>query len=120
MSKKLLIVTRRSPYGGSLAREALDVALAASIYDQDVGILFMDDGVFQLLKNQQPDSAYFKNFGANLSALCLYGIEKIYAHKESLQERGLIKENLILDSIQILSNKDVEELLYQQDHLLSF
>lgn len=120
MSKKLLIVTRRSPYGGSFAREALDVALAASIYDQDIGILFMDDGVFQLLKNQQPDHTYFKNFGANLSTLSLYGIEKTYAHKESLQERGLTKADLILDNIQILSSKDVEEFLCRQDHLLSF
>lgn len=120
MSKNVLIITRQPPYGGSLAREALDVALAASIYDQEVGILFMDDGVFQLLKHQQPEGIARKNLSANLSALSLYGIDKIYIHKESLQERALVGEDLILDNIQILTSNDVKKLLDKQDHLLSF
>jgi tRNA 2-thiouridine synthesizing protein C len=53
MSKKILLVSRHAPYGNSTARESIDIALAAAAYDQDIGILFMDDGVFQLLKNQQ-------------------------------------------------------------------
>ncbi len=120
MSKKILIISRRAPYGESMAHEALDVALAASIYDQDVGILYMDDGIFQLVKNQQPEGIARKNLGASLSALSLYGIEKIFVHKESLEERALATKDLILDDIQILTSNDVKKLLDQQDHLLSF
>ncbi len=120
MNKKLLIISRRAPYGNSLPREALDVALAAAIYDQDVGILFMDDGVFQLLKEQNPESILQKNFASTLSALPLYGVDKLYAHKESLENRSITCDELVLDDITILTSENVEKLLDQQDHLLSF
>lgn len=120
MNKKILVISRRAPYGTSLAREALDVALAASVYDQDIGILFMDDGVFQLLKKQNPTLIAQKNLSATLPALSLYGIDNIYVHKESLEERALVQNELILDGIKIVTNAEIEELLDQQDHLLSF
>lgn len=120
MNKKILVISRRPPYGTSLAREALDVALAASVYDQDIGILFMDDGVFQLLTNQTPDAITQKNLASTLPALSLYGIDNVYAHKESLEERNLVNNDLILRDIKILTSDEIQKLLIQQDHLLSF
>lgn len=120
MNKKLLVISRHAPYGSSLPREALDVALAAAVYDQDIGILFMDDGVFQLLKTQNPNDILQKNLASILPALSLYGVDNIYVHKESLAERNITINELILDDVAILTNEDVEKLLDQQDHLLSF
>lgn len=120
MKKKLLVISRRAPYGTSLAREALDVTLAASVYDQDIGMLFMDDGVFQLIKNQNSEEITQKNLSATLSALSLYGVDNIYAHKDSLEDRDLKINELIWDDIKILTSEDVKNLLDQQDHLLSF
>ena len=120
MNKKLLVISRRAPYGTSLAREALDVALAASVYDQDIGILFMDDGAFQLVKDQNPEQIQQKNLSATLPALTLYGIDNTFAHSESLEERGLTNSGLILDDIKILTSEDVKNLIDQQDHLMSF
>jgi tRNA 2-thiouridine synthesizing protein C len=120
MNKKILLISRKAPYGTSTARDAIDIALAASVYDQDIGILFMDDGVFQLLKNQQSQCIEQKNIGSILPALDLYGIENIYVHQESLDLRGINSNELILDNLQQLNNKDVKNLLSQQDQLLSF
>ncbi|MCE3252739.1 MAG: DsrE/DsrF-like family [Cellvibrio sp.] len=120
MSKKILLVSRHAPYGSSTAREAIDVALAAAIYDQDIGILFMDDGVFQLLKDHQGKYINQKNIDSMLSALALYGIEKIYVHQESLDNRTITTNELILDDLQLLNSIDVGHLLSQQDQLLSF
>ena len=120
MSKKILLIRRQAPYGKSTAREAIDIALAASVYDQDIGILFMDDGVFQLLKNQQSNQIDQKNMASILPALEMYGIENVYAHQESLNARAIRTDELILDNLQLLNNKDVGSLLNQQDHLLSF
>lgn len=120
MRKKILLVSRHAPYGSSTAREAIDIALAAAAYDQDIGILFMDDGVFQLLKNQQGQQVDQKNIASILPALALYGIENIYVHQESLDNRTITTNELILDDLQLLSNKDVGDLLSQQDQLLSF
>ena len=52
MSKKILIHCRKPPYGNSLAREAIDIALATAAFDQALTLLFSEDGVFQLLDQQ--------------------------------------------------------------------
>lgn len=120
MPKKILLISRSAPYGKSTAREALDVALAASVYDQDISILFMDDGVFQLLKNQHSELIAQKNIASILPALPLYDIENIYIHQQSLDERAIEFDDLILNDLKSLNNKDVGHLLQQQDQLLSF
>jgi len=40
MTKRILIICRKAPYGNSLSREALDIALAASVFDQSLALLF--------------------------------------------------------------------------------
>ena len=118
--KKLLFISRHAPYGTSLAKEALDAILAASAYDQDLSLLFMDDGVFQLLSTQDPKDLEQKNFAAMLPALILYEIEKIYVHLESLQARQIAINELVLDGAQIIDSAAIGNLLALQDQLLSF
>ncbi len=120
MSKKILLINRHAPYGTSIAREALDAALASSVYDQEVSLLFMDDGVFQLLVNQQAENIEQKSFAAMLPVLALYGIDKIYVHQESLAERALTKEELAIKEIKLINNNEIGTLMTEQDQLLSF
>jgi len=120
MPSKILLISRHSPYGSSLAKEALDAALAASAYDQDLSILFMDDGVFQLLHNQAAEDIHQKSFSSMLAALHLYGIETLFVHSESLAQRKITMEELAVDQIQAVNNTQIGELFSQQDHLLSF
>ena len=96
MSKSMLLICRQSPWGGMGAREALDMALAAGAYDLPVSMLFMDDGVFQLVSGQQPALLQQKDIGANLGALELFGIEQLYVDALSLQQRGLEASQLLL------------------------
>ena len=120
MGKKILVISRHAPYGSSVAREALDAVLATAVYDQDLSLLFMDDGVFQLVKHQDANEIGQKSLSANLSALPLYGVENIYVHWESLDARGLNLADLVLDDIKLLNNQDISSLLQKQDHILSF
>lgn len=119
-SKKLLFISRHAPYGSSLAKDALDAILAASAYDQQLSLLFIDDGVFQLLNNQQTNSIAQKSFSAILPVLQLYEINSIYVHRESLEKRQITINELVLDSVQIIDSKAISSLLAQQDQLLSF
>jgi tRNA 2-thiouridine synthesizing protein C len=119
-SKKLLFISRHAPYGSSLAKDALDAILAASAYEQQLSLLFMDDGVFQLLKNQAPNDIAQKSFAAILPVLELYEINSIYVHCESLEKRQITINELVLDSVQIIDSAAVCSLLEQQDQLLSF
>ncbi len=119
-SKKLLFISRHAPYGSSLAKDALDAILAASAYDQQLSLLFMDDGVFQLLANQAPGNIGQKSFAAILPALPLYEINSIYVHYESLVKRQIKINELVIESIQIIDSTAICSLLAEQDQLLSF
>jgi tRNA 2-thiouridine synthesizing protein C len=119
-SKKLLFISRHAPYGSSLAKDALDAILAASAYEQQLSLLFMDDGVFQLLANQNAGDIGQKSFAAILPVLPLYEINSIYVHYESLVKRQITINELVLDSVQIIDSAAICSLLAQQDQLLSF
>ncbi len=120
MQKKLLFISRHAPYGNPLAREALDAALTAAVYEQEVHILFMDDGVFQLLKDQNGKNIAQKNLSAIVSALPFYDIENVYVHRESLEQRRIALDELAIESLTVLNNHQVAELMGQQTHILSF
>ena len=57
-----MYVNRKSPYGTIYALESLEVVLITAAFDQDVSLAFLDDGVFQLTKNQNTDGIGMKNF----------------------------------------------------------
>ncbi len=120
MSCRLLFVMRHAPYGTSIAREALDALLASAVFGQDVGVLFINDGVFQLMPDQAPGALPQKNLAANLAALPLYDVERLYVHTPSLLERGLTRSDLALDNLTELDSEAAGKLLSQQDQLLSF
>lgn len=120
MKKKILFISRHAPYGNSLAKEALDAILAASAYDQDLSLLFMDDGVFQLLKNQTPLHIAQKSFSAILPALSLYEIDNIYVHAESMIKRKITIDDFALDNLHVIDSTTVGDLFNTQDQLLSF
>lgn len=56
MKYKLAILFTQPPFGSATSREGLDALLAASTFcqEEEILILFLNDGVFNLLKNQQP------------------------------------------------------------------
>ena len=118
-AKKLLFISRKAPYGCAAAKECLDALLAASAYQQDIGLLFMGDGVFQLKKDQQPESGRQKNISATLSVLPMYDVEDIYLQASALAERGLTVKDLVMP-VKALNNNEIHELMAQQDQLLSF
>ncbi|SDT99899.1 tRNA 2-thiouridine synthesizing protein C [Pseudomonas pohangensis] len=106
MPKSLLVVSRQAPWSGPDAREALDLVLAGGAFDLPLGLLFLDDGVFQLQNNQQASAIEQKNLCANLQALPLFGVEALFVSARSLQQRGLEDHSLsmpahILDDLQI-------------------
>ena len=117
--KKFAYVNRRAPYGSIYALEALEVVLVGAAFDQDVSVVFMDDGVYQLKKDQDTSGVGMKNFSPAYRALEMYDVEKLYVEKESLQTRGLTEEQLIVP-VEVLSQDEIGELMEQQDVIFSF
>ena len=115
----ILIIFRKTPVGTSWAREALDLTLVAATFGQKVSLLFMGDGVYQLLKNQQPEQVEQKGTQAMMQALPLYDIERLYVAADSLEERGLQQRPLILDC-EHLTQSALQVLLQAHRQVFSF
>ncbi|KJG06487.1 sulfurtransferase complex subunit TusC [Photobacterium kishitanii] len=92
-------VFRQPPHGTTCGREGLDALLAASAYTEALSVFFIGDGVMQLVRNQQPDVILSRNYIATFKMLPLYDIENIYVCQQSLVERGLCREDLLIDVI---------------------
>lgn len=134
--KKFLYVNRKAPYGTVYALESLEVVLIGAAFDQDVSLAFIDDGVYQLKKDQNTSvdaGAGMKNFSPTYNALGDYDVNKIYVDKDSMDERGLTADDLMelvyededddyaeKSSISIVSSDELAKLMQQQDIVLSF
>lgn len=110
---------RRPPYGSSLARSALDVALAAAAFDQPISLLFMGDGVLQLVSGQDSDALGVKNIGLLLGSLPLYDIETVFVDAEAA---GRYRVDLAASPVatQALDTPAIHQLMNSCDHILGF
>lgn len=117
--KKFMLVNRKAPYGTIYALESLEVALITATFDQDVSLVFMDDGVYQLVKGQQTQGIGIKNFSPTYRALEGYDVEKLYVDDESMTQRGLKSEDLLVP-VEVLSSAQLGQLMAEQDVILSF
>ena len=117
--KKFLYVNRRAPHGTVYAHEALEVVLIGAAFDQDVSLAFIDDGVFQLKKNQDTSEIYTKNFSKIYYALEMYDVEKLYVEKESLHSRGLTEDDLSVD-VKVIDSSEMKKLMSDSEVVLNF
>lgn len=117
LTKRCLFVIRTPPLGGNRARETLDQILAAAAFDQDVCLLFLDDGVYQLLGHQNPSMLGLEPVAPLLTALPLYDVNELWVERESLHERGLAEADLVVP-VRGITRIDVAELLTRQDWLV--
>ncbi len=118
MSQSLLIISRQTPWSGPSAREALDIALAGGAFDLPIGLLFLDDGVLQLVPAQQPAALQQKDLSANLQALPMFGVEALYASARSLEERGLRGQPLSL-AVEALDDAELTALIDRYDQVIT-
>jgi len=115
----ILIVQKSAPYGSSNAKEALDIALAAGTFDQDVSILFTGDACYQLLADQKPTDIDQKNISQMLKALPIYGIDSLLVDKDSLEIRAIkqLDENL---SLKLVTKREIKSLYQNAKSVLRF
>ena len=133
MTKNILYLNRRAPHGTQYAQEGLEVALIGAAFDQIVTVAYIDDGVFQLRRNQDTSETGTKNWTAALQVLGEYEIKKIYVERESLAERGMTQSDLVALTyedeedayaekplIQVVGSEEVAVLIADADVLLNF
>ncbi|QAX81801.1 Intracellular sulfur oxidation protein DsrF [Candidatus Pseudomonas adelgestsugas] len=113
--QSLLVISRQAPWSGLGALDALDIVLAGGVFDLPIGLLFMDDGVFQLAPDQNAAAVQQRDLCANLQVLNLFGIDDIFVCSHSLAERQLVSPT----SVQVLSNNAIYQLIDQYNQIIT-
>ncbi len=118
---KLAFVFKTAPHGNAISREGLDAVLAASAFcDEDqIGVFFLDDGVFNLLADQQPELILQKDFISAFKLLDLYDIEQRFVCQQSLQQYGLDQAELVINC-QKMDRTLLIETLKSAEKILTF
>lgn len=131
--KKFMYLNRRAPYGTIYAWESLEVVLIGAAFDQEVSLMFVDDGVYQLVKGSDTSKSAMKNFMPTYRTLGDYGVRHLYVDKASLEARGLTAEDLIevawedfeteeeVDNIvEVVDTEQATQLLAESEVVFSF
>lgn len=115
----LTFINSVPPWSGDTARNALDMLMMAVSLDQDVQVVFTDDGVYQLLA-QRAELLETKNPLAKYRVLIdIFELEKIYVLQSALTERNLQPQLLHIQA-QPISDAEFAELLSQSTKVVRF
>lgn len=109
---KLAFVFKTAPHGTAISREGLDALLAATAFcdEDDIAVFFWEEGIFNLLANQQPEQILQKDFIRTLKLLDLYDINQRFVCQQSLQKFGLEQAEFIINYEKIDRTLMVEKL----------
>ena len=115
--KTYLFIMRHFPHYSSHVQETLDQLLTTAAFDQNVSLLFVDDGVCQLKAHQNPKNILLKNSAAIFQVLDVYAIHNLYVEAESLSAKGLNESDLILP-VKLIRRAAVNDLMQQHAVLI--
>lgn len=101
--KRVLYLIRRPP--GVAADETTDLMLVSGVFEQRVSVLFMDDGVYQLVGLDTRQSS--------LKALPTYEVSDLYAATASIAARGIETPSAL--DVELLDGDAVRNLLAAHD-----
>jgi sulfur relay protein tusC/dsrF len=118
---KLAFIFRTAPHGRSISREGLDALLAATAFcdETDIGAFFVEDGILNLLSNQEPTAILQKDVAKMFKLLDLYDIEQRFICADSLAQFSLRADELVL-ACQVLSRSEWMAQLQQAEKIFTF
>jgi tRNA 2-thiouridine synthesizing protein C len=107
--------------------------LIGAAFDQEVSLMFVDDGVYQLVKGQDTAGIGMKNFSPTYRTLGDYEVKNIYVDQDSLAARGLSGDDLVQiawedwesgeekeNIVEVVDSARVSELMDDSDVIFSF
>jgi len=117
--RKIMIMMRKAPYGTIYSFEGLESVLIMGAYEQDITMIFIDDGVYSIKKGMDTSAVGIKDFSPTFRVLEMYDIEKLYVDRESMEARGLTADDLIVGA-EVVDTETITKLMEEQDVVLPF
>ena len=119
MGNTVTVLMRKAPYGSVYTAEGFRSMMGIGVFEMDISVLFADDGVYALVKDQNPERLDMQPLGEGFPMLPEFGVEEFYVHQPSLETRGLSVDDLVMD-VQLLDNAGLAELLANRGTVLPF
>ncbi len=118
MTKSLLVLITRPPYGLEDAFAGLRLALAMGVNGMQTSVLMTEEGVYNAIGNQKADAL---KMPSNVDAAKeLYDFDvPVYVVKEDLVARG-IQESRLFEGLKVVPVSQVKELMASHDLVTTF
>jgi tRNA 2-thiouridine synthesizing protein C len=116
---KVAVVLRKAPYGSVYTAEGFRTLMGVAVFEMDISVVFVDDGVYALLKGQDPDKLEMKPLGEAFPMLTEFDVHEFYVHDESLRERGLTPDDLLMD-VKVVDGAQIAQILETAGKVLPF
>jgi tRNA 2-thiouridine synthesizing protein C len=117
--RKAAVLMRRAPYGSVYTAEGFRAVMGIGIFEMDVVLVFADDGVYALVKDQNPEKLDMQPLGEGFPMLPVFGVNGFYVHQPSLEARGLSADDLVMD-VQLVDNIGLAKLLAEYKTVMPF
>ena len=117
--KKVAILMRKAPYGSVYTAEGFRSVMGIGVFEMDAILIFVEDGVYALVKDQNPEKLDMQPLGEGFPMLPEFGVNGFYVHKPSLEERGLSVDDLVME-VQLIDNAGLARLLAEYGVVLPF
>jgi len=114
-----MFLCRQAPYGTIYAYEGLEVMLIFGAFEEDYTAVFVDDGVLDLKKDKDASGLEMKEFSTTYRVMEDYGIEKVYVDGESMKERGITPEDLMIP-VEVVDRNAIAKAMAEQDIVIPF
>ncbi len=115
--KKVLLIVNKGPFGSVFAAEALRAGIAFAGMDLETKLVFADDGVFCLKKDQHPEIAEMTSLKEGFSNAEEFGL-KIFANTESLSDRNIKKDSLI--EVKHATQQQIRSFINEAETIINF
>lgn len=125
VKKTFTFLNRKAPYGTIYALEVLETVLISAAFEQHANIVFVDDGVYQIKKDQDTTAINMKNFSPTYGIIEMEKedadededmdmVWRIIVEKESMEARGLSPDDFKVE-VEVLSSAELADVLEQSD-----
>lgn len=119
MVRKVLLIIKSPPHGNGRAAEGFRIATAMIAMDVLPQILFVEDGVYCLVRNQTPETVGLASFEERLKSLA--DLVGVYAVSDSMVQRKLKKNDLDENyNVKNLSLDETSKLVSQNETIITF
>ena len=119
MGNSVAVLMRKAPYGSVYTAEGFRTIMGVAVFEMDISVVFVDDGVYALVKGQNPEKLDMKPLGDGFPMLSDFGVKKFYVHEESLTNRGLTTDDLVIP-VEVVDGAQVAEILAAAGKVVPF